>query len=70
VGDLLKKEIAVYGAFIGKNSFETTARIMESGHLPLDTIVSHRLPLGKVHEGIELLRAGKALKVVIEPENE
>lgn len=70
VAELLKKEVAVYGAFIGKNSFETTARIMESGRLPLEKIVSHRIPLEKVHEGIELLRAGKALKVVIEPHGE
>ena len=41
---------------------------MESGQLPLDQIVSHRLPLSKVHEGIELLRQGKGLKIVLEPE--
>jgi threonine dehydrogenase-like Zn-dependent dehydrogenase len=68
VGDLLKKELIVYGAFIGKNSFEKTARIMESGRLPLEEIISHKLPLRKVHEGIELLRAGKGLKIVLFPE--
>ena len=43
---------------------------MESGILPLDTIVSHRLPLSKVHEGLELLRQGKGIKVILEPEEE
>lgn len=67
VGELLKKEITIYGAFIGRYSFEKAARIMESGKLPLERIVSHQLPLSKVHEAIEMLRAGKALKVVLTP---
>jgi threonine dehydrogenase-like Zn-dependent dehydrogenase len=67
VGEMLKKEIAVYGAFIGRYSFEKAARIMESGKLPLDRIVSHQMPLSKVHEAIDMLRAGKALKVVLTP---
>jgi threonine dehydrogenase-like Zn-dependent dehydrogenase len=68
VGTLLKKEVVIYGAFIGRHSFERTASIMESGILPLETIVSHRLPLSKIHEGLDLLRQGKGIKVVLEPE--
>lgn len=68
VGDLLKKEVVLYGSFIGKHSYEKVARIMESGKLPLDRIVSHRMPLSKVHEAIDMLRAGQALKVVLTPE--
>ncbi len=68
VGTMLKKEVVIYGAFIGRHSFERTARVMESGILPLERIVSHRLPLSRIHEGIELLRKGQALKVIIEPE--
>jgi len=67
VGEMLKKEVTIYSAFIGRHSFEKAARIMESGKLPLDKIVSHQLPLSKVHEAIDMLRAGKALKVVLTP---
>lgn len=67
VGEMLKKEVAIFGAFIGRYSFDKAARIMESGKLPLDRIVSHQLPLSKVHEAIDMLRAGKALKVVLKP---
>ena len=70
VGTMLKKEVVIYGAFIGRHSFERTAAIMGSGILPLDTIVSHRLPLGKVHEGLELLRRGEGIKIILEPEEE
>jgi threonine dehydrogenase-like Zn-dependent dehydrogenase len=68
VGTLLKKEVVIYGAFIGRHSFGRAATIMESGILPLERIVSHRLPIGKVHEGLELLRKGAAIKIVLEPE--
>lgn len=68
VGVMLKKEVQVLGAFIGRYSFDRAVKVMESGQLPLDRIVSHRLPLSKVHEGIELLRQGKGLKIILEPE--
>jgi len=68
VAEVLKKELQIFGAYIGKFCFEKTAKIMESGALPLERIVSHRLPLSKVHEGIELLRQGKAIKVILHPE--
>ena len=47
---------------------DRAAKVMESGQLPLERIVSHRLPLSKVHEGIDLLRQGKGIKVILEPE--
>jgi len=58
----------IYGAFIGRHSFERTAAIMESGILPLETIVSHRLPLSRIQEGLDLLRQGKGIKVILEPQ--
>jgi L-iditol 2-dehydrogenase len=41
---------------------------MESGQLPLERIVSHQLPLSQISEGIELLRQGKGIKIVLSPE--
>jgi Zn-dependent alcohol dehydrogenase len=41
---------------------------MKSGVLPLDKIVSHQLPVSRVQEGINLLRQGQAIKVVLHPE--
>jgi threonine dehydrogenase-like Zn-dependent dehydrogenase len=67
VGTMLKKEVVIYGAFIGRHSFGRAARVMEMGILPLEHIVSHRLPLDRIHEGIDLLRKGRAIKVIIEP---
>jgi threonine dehydrogenase-like Zn-dependent dehydrogenase len=68
VGEITRKELTIYGAFIGRFRFERVARIIESGVLPLDKVVSHRLPLSKVHEGIDLLRQGKGIKIILAPE--
>ena len=45
VGIMLKKEVEIYGAFIGKQSFEKTVRVMESGKLPLDKVCFSCAPL-------------------------
>ena len=70
IAEIVRKEVTIHGAYIGKFSFNKTARIMESGILPLDKLVSHRFPLSRIHEGIELLRKGKGIKIIIYPEND
>ena len=69
VAEIVRKEITIHGAFIGKFALEKVARIIESGVMPLDKIVSHQLPLSKVHEGLDLLRQGKAIKIILHPED-
>ncbi|NLZ54934.1 MAG: alcohol dehydrogenase catalytic domain-containing protein [Thermoanaerobacteraceae bacterium] len=68
LGEIVKKEVEIYGGFLGKYYFEKAARIIESNLLPLDEIATHTLPLSRYQEGLDLLHAGKALKVIIYPE--
>lgn len=68
LAEIVRKEATIYGGFLGKYYFEKTAQIIESGILPLEEIVTHTLPLSEYQQGLDLLRAGKALKVVIYPE--
>lgn len=70
LAEIVRKEAQIYGGFLGKYYFEKTARIIESGILPLREIVSHVLPMDEYQKGLDLLRAGQALKVVIYPEGE
>ena len=44
-----------------------TALLLANGKLPLDVIVSHRMPLSDVHKGIDVLRAGTGLKIILKP---
>jgi (R,R)-butanediol dehydrogenase/meso-butanediol dehydrogenase/diacetyl reductase len=64
---IVYKELQIFGVFLAKFTFESAKDLLEQGSLPLNQIVSHRLPLSRVHEGIELLRTGEAIKVIIHP---
>ena len=61
------KEAQIYGAFLMGHAMNNTIRLLESGSLPLDTIITHTFPLEKVNEGIEITRKGEGGKVVILP---
>jgi threonine dehydrogenase-like Zn-dependent dehydrogenase len=65
---LLRKSLHIHGAFLDVECFPKVVRVLESGLLPLSEVISHVLPLSKVNEGLELIRSGKALKVIIQPE--
>ena len=68
LAEIVRKEAHIIGGFLGKYYFEKTAHIIESNILPLKEIVTHTLPLSEYEKGLELLRTGKALKVVVYPE--
>jgi len=61
------KEIQVTGVFLMKYTMPAAITLLESGLLPMDKIVTHRLPLEKVHEGLQLASSGKGIKVVLTP---
>jgi Zn-dependent alcohol dehydrogenase len=43
------------------------ASLYQGGRLQLDRLITHRLPLDLINEGIEAAESGEALKVVIVP---
>ena len=43
-------------------------RLLEMG-LPVEKLITHRLPLSRVPEGYALLRRAEALKVILQPES-
>ena len=70
LAEIVRKSVTITGGFLGKYYFEKTARIIESGILPLDEIVTNVFGLDDYQKGLDLLRAGKALKVVMVPDQE
>jgi alcohol dehydrogenase len=57
---------SIYGSSKPDRDFPQTLALYRSGRLPLDRLVSHRLPLNEVEKGFELMRSGEALRVVLE----
>ena len=64
---ITERSLSVLGSYITAFTFPAAIRLVESGTLPLDPIVTHVLPLERVSEGVDLLRSGGATKVVITP---
>jgi Zn-dependent alcohol dehydrogenase len=57
---------SIYGSSRPERDFGTTLDLYRAGRLPLDRLVSHVLPLEEVGRGLELMRSGEALRVVLD----
>jgi Zn-dependent alcohol dehydrogenase len=57
---------SIYGSSRPERDFPRILDLHRSGRLPLDRLISHRLPLERVEEGFELMKGGSALRVVLD----
>ncbi|MGH3064965.1 MAG: zinc-binding dehydrogenase [Gaiellaceae bacterium] len=57
---------SIYGSTRPERDFAHTLDLYREGLLPLDRLVSHRLPLDQVEHGFELMHSGEALRVVLD----
>lgn len=57
---------SIYGSSRPERDFAKTLDLYRAGRLPLDRLVSHRLPLDEVERGFELMKSGNALRVVLD----
>jgi threonine dehydrogenase-like Zn-dependent dehydrogenase len=64
--EITQRGLTVMGSYISSFTFPTAIRVLERGVPDLSPIITHRLGLDSVHEALELLRTGEALKVVID----
>jgi len=64
--EITVKEAMVLGTWLANATFPKTVRILESGVLQLGGLVTHTLPLSKLEEGIDLLRRGEGIEVIID----
>jgi threonine dehydrogenase-like Zn-dependent dehydrogenase len=63
---ITRYDLNVFGAFVGLNPFAQTINLLESGIIKPRELITHRLPLGELKQGVELMRGGAAMKVLIE----
>ena len=64
---ITERSLTVLGSYVTTFTFPTAIRLVETGALNLDPIVTHVLPLDRLTEGLDLLRSGAATKVVVTP---
>jgi threonine 3-dehydrogenase len=66
--DIIFKGATVLG-INGRKMFETWYQVenfLLSGHLNLDPIITHHLPLTEIEQGLKLMQSGDAIKVILE----
>ena len=57
---------SIYGSTKPERDFPHALDLFREGRLPLDRLISHRLPLEEAERGFELMHSGDALRVVLE----
>lgn len=65
--DITKYEYQILGSYIARGTFPQAVALLESGTIDFGLLITHRLPLREIHQGIELLRRGQALKIAVMP---
>ncbi|MGB9682518.1 MAG: zinc-dependent alcohol dehydrogenase family protein [bacterium] len=60
-------ELKVFGSYISWFSFPQTVAILESGNVPVEKLVTHKLPLRELKNGIDIMRKGEGVKILIDP---
>jgi threonine dehydrogenase-like Zn-dependent dehydrogenase len=66
IGD--SKELNIHGAHLSPYCYPIAIDMLQKGLLPMDTIVTHQMPLTSFQEGINLAKAGdRSIKVALIP---
>jgi threonine dehydrogenase-like Zn-dependent dehydrogenase len=63
---ITRYDLTLHGTFVGLNPFEQTIQLMESKRLQPSQLITHRLPLAELARGVDLMRSGQAMKVIVE----
>ncbi len=65
--DITRRELRVVGSYVGRHTFPLAIQMLERGVIRPEELVTHRLPLEQFGDGLEQLRRGEAVKVMIVP---
>lgn len=63
--DITKKELTVMGSYIGPHTLQATVNLLASGKIDLSGLITHRITLSEFAIGLEAMRQGEAIEVVI-----
>jgi threonine dehydrogenase-like Zn-dependent dehydrogenase len=59
-------DLTLHGTFVGLNPFEQTIQLLESRRLEPSKLITNRVPLSQLLQGVDLMRSGRAMKVIVE----
>ena len=65
--EITEKSLSIFGTYISDFTFPEAIRLLESGRLVVDPMISAVMPLVDAPAGFAMLRSGGATKVIITP---
>jgi threonine dehydrogenase-like Zn-dependent dehydrogenase len=63
---ITRYDLTLHGTFVGLKPFIQTIKILESRRIQPSRLITHRVPLSDLAHGVELMRSGQAMKVLVE----
>ena len=66
-GSIPRKGISILGTFIGHYTLQSVANGLNSGILDFRHMITHRLPLEEFGTGLEAMRKGEGIEVILYP---
>ncbi|MEW6201705.1 MAG: alcohol dehydrogenase catalytic domain-containing protein [bacterium] len=65
--DVTRGEIRIIGTYIANATFTAAVQLLESRRLNTAPLITHRLKLDEIHKGIEIMRSGEGIEIIIIP---
>jgi 2-desacetyl-2-hydroxyethyl bacteriochlorophyllide A dehydrogenase len=65
--EVMTKEVEILGSNANATGFIPAIRLLESGAIPVDKVVSHELSLSETQAAFDLCKSGEGLKVLLRP---
>ncbi len=61
------KELQVMGTWLANATFPEAVRVLESGMLNINGLITDTISLSEIHSGIDRLARGEAVKIIVKP---
>ncbi len=58
-------EVTIHGKFIARGTFPLAISIIENNVIPISKLVTHEIPLQDTMKGLDMVRSGEAVKVIV-----
>jgi len=64
---ITSKELTIFGSIIQNYHFPKVVQLLESNVLNLETLITETIELKDIEKGLELMRQGAAIKIIVKP---
>jgi threonine dehydrogenase-like Zn-dependent dehydrogenase len=65
--DITRNNIRILGSFIGAGDFPKAIDIIHRRKIDVRNLISARIPLSEINEGVKALKKREAIKVIVTP---